>query len=75
MSRRLTQVRQFLHSHELFIEFCFEKILSQIRSDPDLFVGSGNFDRIPDPDLTLLKVLIINQKRCFFHNIISTVQY
>jgi hypothetical protein len=39
--------------------------------DPDLFVGSGpffgsgseNFDRIWIPDPTLLKVLIINQKR------------
>jgi hypothetical protein len=41
----------------------------RIRSDPDLFAGSGsgNFDRIP------LKLLIINQKRKFFYsNIIST---
>jgi hypothetical protein len=41
----------------------FSSVLEiRIQLDPDLFAGSGNFDRIPDLDPTPLKVLI-NQKR------------
>jgi hypothetical protein len=37
----------------------------RIRSDPDLFAGSGsgNFSTDPDPGSDPLKVLIINKKR------------
>jgi hypothetical protein len=51
----------------LLFSFLKSVLRIRIRSDPDLFAGSGKFDRIripcPDPDPTSLKVLIINQKR------------